>query len=125
VRPILPCILNKDLIAKMNVSEVAQKKLCKLYEILDAVLEMAQKDDHPDAMYAHLIETIEFQLQKYWGFPQDSNFHSWWNLVPQCTCPMLDNKDAWGVHKIINGNCPIHGEKSEDIPKEKEESAKD
>lgn len=50
----------------------------------------------------------QFELQKAWGFPRNSNMHRRWS-VPHCTCPKFDNDERLGTGAyIINGNCPIH-----------------
>ena len=55
------------------------------------------------------IENLEFQLQLAWGFPQDRNYHTWYN-IPRCTCPKIDNREKCGTEfRIVDGNCPIHG----------------
>lgn len=58
------------------------------------------------------LEYTELQLQKEWGFEQDVNKHIWWLKPKSCTCPKLDNTDPvyFGAGKIINADCPIHGE---------------
>jgi len=58
---------------------------------------------------ANDVTKTEFKLQKLWGFPQDENFHRWFD-VPKCTCPKMDNAERLGTeYRIINEDCPIHG----------------
>ena len=54
------------------------------------------------------LEEIEMKLQKLWNFPQDDNFYTYWNLLPGCECPQLDNKERYGNGRIINCECPYH-----------------
>lgn len=57
------------------------------------------------------LHFIELMLQQEWGFPQDPDFHSYWYQVPYCKCPVMDNRDMFGM-KIINSDCPVHGSDS-------------
>jgi hypothetical protein len=53
----------------------------------------------------------EFEMQDVWRFPQDENFHRFWD-IPACTCPRMDNDDLVGSsHSVIDGACPLHGDK--------------
>lgn len=57
-----------------------------------------------------VIESYEYVLQSLWGFPFDTNFHSYWHKVKGCTCPSMDNYDPiYAGRRIINSNCPYHG----------------
>jgi len=59
--------------------------------------------------FAQKREQIEYRLQKVWGFPEDSNYHRWWE-VPKCTCPRLDNLDNYPTkYRNIDLQCPVHG----------------
>jgi hypothetical protein len=52
----------------------------------------------------------EFNLQRLWGFTEDSRLHAFWRS-PRCTCPKLDNEDLYGVgYYVQSGDCPLHGE---------------
>ena len=52
----------------------------------------------------------EFDLQDLWGFPRDENYHRWW-YVPRCTCPKIDNDDAYGTGYYTRTlDCPVHGD---------------
>jgi hypothetical protein len=52
---------------------------------------------------------LEFQLQKAWGFQQDSKYHKFWER-PRCTCPKMDNDDGYPYgYYTISGVCPLHG----------------
>lgn len=58
---------------------------------------------------ARRVERLEFIQQDLWRFPLDESYHFWYR-VPKCTCPKMDNAEAWGVrnHRIIVSDCPIH-----------------
>lgn len=66
--------------------------------------------------YNNLLQTLEFAMQRIWGFPEDANYHTWWLDAEECLCPKMDNKDPlyWGRGKIISGDCPIHGKAMEE-----------
>ena len=52
---------------------------------------------------------IEYELQVLWKFPQDSNFHKFWNR-PKCICPSLDSEDSYpSGHYVVNQECKLHG----------------
>jgi hypothetical protein len=58
------------------------------------------------------LQEIEFELQDLWGFPRDARYHKFW-LRPKCTCPKLDNEDAYPTgFYTTNQECPIHGKDS-------------
>jgi hypothetical protein len=59
--------------------------------------------------FAKDLELAEFELQKLWGFPEDSKFHRFWH-TPKCTCPKLDNDDNYpSGYYSINLQCKLHG----------------
>lgn len=58
---------------------------------------------------AYGVECIEYELQGYWKFKQDRNYHSWWFKVPHCRCPTIDNYGVLFIgRRIITESCPIH-----------------
>ncbi len=58
---------------------------------------------------AREVRDKEFELQRLWGFPEDINYHMFWD-VPHCDCPSIDNRERWGrAESIISADCPIHG----------------
>jgi len=66
------------------------------------------KEIHRDLHY------VEFSLQKCFGFPEDINYHRFWEWQ-KCCCPIFDNMDLWGLDQSIHSNlCPIHGDKIND-----------
>lgn len=57
-----------------------------------------------------VIRDIEFALQNEWGFDKDENYHVYWNTLPGCKCPVMDNVDTQGTkYRHINKICPFHG----------------
>lgn len=55
------------------------------------------------------LTEIEYELQKLWGFPLDANYHKFWEY-PKCECPVMDNEDRYPHSRIMNLNCPLHGD---------------
>ncbi|RLA05141.1 MAG: hypothetical protein DRQ47_01890 [Gammaproteobacteria bacterium] len=111
--------LNKGLIASQKVDEDGVAELIRLHKALDLVNELMAEMDPTDGEYmvnqlhtmATVIESIEFNMQRVWKFPQDMDFHTHWLNVPHCKCPQMDNRDPlYFGRRIINANCPVHGD---------------
>ena len=53
---------------------------------------------------------LNLALQDLWNFEYDPNYIKWWKY-PKCTCPKLDNEDAYPTgYYVIDNNCPVHGD---------------
>ena len=107
--------LNKNLIARNNVPYSSQLQLCELYDKLEALLLSSKDEVLTRADYDVISEQVtdlEFELQRLWNFPQGKEFHKYWLSVGHCSCPPLDNLERLGYGRIINLNCPIHGNHS-------------
>jgi hypothetical protein len=88
--------------------DVMQSVYEGLYEVLARPL--GRNRTHQQAV--QLIESFENTLQFLWMFEADSAQHSYWYRADGCECPELDNSDAmWIGRRIINKNCPFHGDK--------------
>lgn len=109
---------SKTVLYYINVNLLkAQNKLSKLNEIKDLhylkleIYEAIKETRDLDLLKWFAIELteLEFNLQKVWGFDRDLRFHRFW-ITPKCTCPKLDNEDAYptGFYSY-NLNCPLHG----------------
>jgi len=102
--------LNRLLIRKQGCTIETVEKLKQVhYERLGVIFKMEETED-PVALKVlnRSITEIDFKLQELWGFPQDPNYHRWWE-VPKCVCPKLDNTDSYGTnYRIIRGDCPVH-----------------
>jgi hypothetical protein len=64
-------------------------------------------------LYKQLTD-IEFELQTLWGFELNQIRHMSF-LWPHCTCPKMDNRDAFPHVQYYSSNCILH----EDYVKEK------
>ena len=106
-------LLNKKLIVENKVSLKQQKKLHKLYSKLSKLLDKANNIDNISMeeghKFAKKMKKLEFKLQKNWNFQQNELYHTWWNKFEKCMCPKIDNMERFGQEKIINNNCPFHG----------------
>ena len=59
----------------------------------------------------NLLQNLEFAMQGEWGIEKNPNYHTWWLKPKNCNCPKMDNTDPcyFGMGKIINYDCPVHG----------------
>ena len=105
--------LNQALLDSQKVSPEQAKTLEELYTQLDALFETCAPttDDILEVVgeeVTNMIKEIEFQLQVNWNFEKDELKHTWWNKVPGCKCPRIDNDERFGCPKLISSGCPIH-----------------
>ena len=59
--------------------------------------------------YMEEVRKCEFKMQELWGLKADENYHTYWMMPKQCTCPKMDNLDRLGFGRIISEDCPLHG----------------
>ena len=98
-------MINLELAEKQGLTEEDISAIKAAYQILFGVLEHPEKYDNP----VSLIEEIEYTLQDMWKFEKDRTKHSYWYKIKGCTCPVLDNKDRWGVdQRVISVDCKWH-----------------
>lgn len=107
------CILNESLVRKQHITEMGIVSLKILHQERHRYIKgMAETDVSQREVlqwFVRKIKEADFALQQAWGFPQDENYHRWWE-VPHCLCPHLDNAENYGTqYRIINGQCPVHG----------------
>lgn len=105
--------INVELADQLGISEGARKSITYWQ---DSIVEFFEdiKSGECNLTPKHVVECLEvweFRLQDLWGFAQDSAYHKYWNFIPGCTCPKLDNSDLFGSnYRVITGSCPYHGE---------------
>ena len=105
-------VLNEALALKQKITEKQRDNLFALYKELDELFEEAGNDlnlDKNGREYVEILRELEFSLQENWNFDKDELKHTWWNKLPGCTCPKMDNAERFGFPKIITGGCPYHG----------------
>jgi len=104
-------VINQNLVNRQKVSADDVQKIVKLQTIRKYFYDFIELSNDKEEIRRldKIITQIEFKLQKLWGFPQNRNFHRWFD-VPKCSCPKCDNADSLGSEfRIINPNCIIHG----------------
>lgn len=80
------------------------------HEIFDRMRALPSRPCNELRDLANEVEDLEYQLQEAWGFPADSNYHTYWYEVPHCACPLMDNDEEFGSsYRIKDKSCPVHG----------------
>ena len=115
----------KELAEKLP--EENKKRLKSLYESADFIIEQidytvcemkeAESDFDRGKLELKLrrlndtLQNLEFAMQGEWGIEKNSKYHTWWLKPKNCNCPHMDNLDPcfFGMGKIINYDCPVHG----------------
>jgi len=103
--------LNERLASRQKITDEQLEALKVSHQVRYIIFERAKKtkDSRKLKELAALLEELEFLQQGLWNFPQDRNFHRWFDL-PNCLCPKMDNEDALGVdHRTTRLDCPAHG----------------
>jgi len=111
-----PKLLAENDVPEKNIKKMKKqyKKLKQLFDNANYLYETARLNGWSETKkriakdIGKQLEEIEMKLQKLWNFPQDDNFYTYWNLLPGCKCPQLDNKERYGNSRIINCECPYH-----------------
>jgi hypothetical protein len=103
--------LNPNLVQQQGITDEGLEKLKRLHQDRIQTEQFMSNTDDPKKLKALFAEwtDINYYLQKCWGFPQDRNYHRFWE-VPKCLCAKLDNSDAYPYRQYISGDCPVHGE---------------
>jgi hypothetical protein len=109
-------ILNQNLIDKQELTPDEVAEIEQLHVVREELFDIADDCDLDDPAsvatlrtMAALLESLEFDMQRVWKFPQDRSFHSWWFRIPHCQCPKMDNADPiYFGNRIFSGNCPVH-----------------
>lgn len=108
--------LNSSLIARQNLTqqdvEIIKRLHLERIINIESAKQLVGVDNLTLRMKAKLDTKLEFLLQDAWGFPKDINYHRFWRF-PGCTCPKMDNADAYPTgYYIYDEECPIHGKGS-------------
>jgi len=108
-------ILNEMLVEKQKLTSKDKENIQKLHEEKDELfkkilvwLEDQNKEKIKES--GILLEEIEFKMQDAWKFERNSNMHTHWIENPACSCPIMDNKDAYPYHRIYTSGCLVHGD---------------
>lgn len=104
-------ILNKRFIDQQdawnNLEDIKAAFYTKymLFDLIDNCTDSAMLKE-----YAKDLQALEFCIQGLFNFDEDARFHRFWE-VPKCSCPKMDNADAWGTdYSIVDKNCVLHGD---------------
>ena len=104
-------MINMKLAKARNLSEqdiLDIKVLHEGREYIEAVMRLVDSPATLQALFKAWTDN-EYALQEKWGFARDANYHKWW-YVPKCSCPKLDNDDAYPLgYYAVNMDCPVHG----------------
>jgi len=107
--------LNKNLMKQQKVSKKEEKNLKKLYkEVYDLLyyakeVFLAKKTNKKNVnRIVNNLKDLENKLQENWNFDIDPLKHTWWDKLPGCSCPKMDNSERFGFSKIISSDCPWH-----------------
>ena len=105
--------LNKYLVDRQGLSFGAVEKIKNLHIFKHLLFEKMKVCPEEDlAQYNEYVVACEYALQRAWGFPEDANYHRFWN-TPRCLCGnVMDNEDAYptGYYAHTVG-CPVHDPK--------------
>jgi len=104
-------MINKSLAEKRGLCIEDQEKINDLHAKIQSIISSPRTHAKTPDEIPSMIESIEFELQALWRFDQIPVFHRYWLHVAGCSCPFYDNMEAIGHHRIINGECPYHGDR--------------
>lgn len=102
--------LNSDEVAELNHLHEVREDLFKLIKDLDPTV---KESEFTFEVYVSLLESLEYNMQRVWKFPQNKLKHTWWNRVPHCTCDKNQKYNSFTIlrGRYINDNCPLHSKK--------------
>lgn len=101
----------ENTVNRQGVSPEALNAIRQINLKLDDVKSYPEMYEDP----VQLIEDTEYQLQELWNFDKDREKHSHWYLIRGCKCPKIDNRDRQGYGRVINKDCPWHGQIEENL----------
>jgi len=101
-----------DALVQQGITDEGLEELKRLHQDRLLTEQFMEGTDDPKKLKAlfEVWTNIQYSLQMAWGFPEDANYHRFWE-VPKCACPPIDNSERLGTpYKIVDSACPIHGE---------------
>jgi len=107
--------INKGLLKKQDAL-INRDKILELhserFDLIDMMREeLDKKDIDKDLLYLYdtLYTEIEFDLQRAWKFPINSNYHRFWDRIG-CSCPVMDNSERYPYgYYVVSFTCLLHG----------------
>lgn len=103
--------LNWDLAQTNGLTNGEMQAIIDCHTRRIVIFDLMKKTDDREELrdFADEIEQLEYEMQAYWHFPRDRDYHTWWLVVPKCNCPKMDNRDPmYFGRRIIVGSCPVH-----------------
>ena len=102
--------LNNVLVKKQQLTQSNIAELLKLHTQRYTIRLLADMcNPQMLKMYAKMDEEVDVLMQIEWHFPLNKNYYKFWEF-PRCTCPKMDNNDAYpSGHYVINNDCIVHG----------------
>ena len=75
----------------------AINELKKTHEDRFRIFEAMENTDNVEElkMFAEQFDVLEFEQQRIWGFPQDRNFHRWFDVPSDTFLNTLDLQIFW------------------------------
>ena len=104
-----PKMINQNHPKAKELSAATQHVINHLHILRDEIKLMAEQNEELAVKLWPLWEANEFAIQDLWGFEKNSANHKDWYKFPYCTCPKLDNNDAFPYRQYVKASCPIHG----------------
>lgn len=105
-------LFNKTLAESRGISVQQMDAMNIVYKYLHALLKRPEMYCVDPKQAVEVLQGLEYTLQAMWGFGYSKEFHSYWFEIKGCTCPKLDNRDAFGgERRYLNLDCPYHGER--------------
>jgi hypothetical protein len=113
--------INENLLEKQNawknLHEIIETRI-KLLDLLDLAQTLKDQNQLTEENCADILAEVreqDYNLQDYWNFERDSNYHTYEWRLPGCTCPCMDNLERVGLRIGFyhNDSCPYHGGNNE------------
>lgn len=104
-------VLNQDLLEKQGVDLEGAAEILGLHaRKLALYAAMKEAEDFSLSAYGRELRSVEYALQRAWGFPQSEKYHRFWE-APRCICPKMDNEDRYPSGSyVVMTTCPVHGD---------------
>lgn len=103
--------LNWDLAQAKGLTNDEMQAIIDCHTRRVVIFDLMTRTDDSDELhdFADEIEQLEYEMQAYWHFERDRDYHKWWLVAPKCKCPKMDNRDLmYFGRRIIVGSCPVH-----------------
>jgi len=104
--------INPALAKQQNLSEAEIAAFELVSDRLSVFLRRPEMYASPEEAVA-IVEGFEYVLQSLLKFPLSKDYHKYWKDIKGCTCPKMDNRDAYGTGiRYIRSDCCWHGKEN-------------